>query len=128
MLLELDSVQLSFGGLYALKDFSFAVGEGELVGLIGPNGAGKTTAFNLISGVYAPSAGSVKFFGENLTGLSSFEIAARGVSRTFQSIRLFDRLTVLENVQVASQWRRGYSRADTDFRSRRFAVAEGGLR
>jgi branched-chain amino acid transport system ATP-binding protein len=124
MLLELDGVQVSFGGLYALKDFSLAVGEGELVGLIGPNGAGKTTAFNLISGIYEPSAGSVKFRGQDLTGLSSFEIAACGVSRTFQNIRLFDRLTVLENVQVASHWRRGYSLWDAAFRSRRFDACE----
>jgi branched-chain amino acid transport system ATP-binding protein len=124
MLLELTGIQLSFGGLYALKDFSLSVGEGELVGLIGPNGAGKTTAFNVISGIYPPSTGSVRFRGEDLVGRSTFEIAARGVSRTFQNIRLFERLSVLENVQVASHWRRGYALWDAAFRSRHFDACE----
>jgi branched-chain amino acid transport system ATP-binding protein len=126
MLLDLTGVQLSFGGLYALRDFSLSVGEGEMVGLIGPNGAGKTTTFNVISGLYPPSKGVVRFRDQDLTGCPAHEMAARGIARTFQNIRLFDRLTVLENVQVASHWRRGYRLWDAAFRNSRFAEAEQG--
>src|SRR5262249_32978290 len=124
MLLDLTGVQLSFGGLCALKDFSLSVAEGEMVGLIGPNGAGKTTAFNVISGLYPPSKGVVRFRDKDLTGCPVHEMAARGISRTFQNMRLFDRLTVLENVQVASHWRRGYRLWDAGLRSSRFAGSE----
>jgi branched-chain amino acid transport system ATP-binding protein len=126
MLLELSGIQLSFGGLYVLRDFSLSVDEGELVGLIGPNGAGKTTTFNVISGLYPPSTGTVRFRGEDLTHCPAYGIAARGISRTFQNIRLFDRLSVLENVQVASHWRRGYRLWDAAFRNSRFSEAEQG--
>ena len=124
MLLEVCEVDLAFGGLRALSQFSLSVAEGELVGLIGPNGAGKTTAFNLISGIYAPSGGSIRFGDENLAGLRTFEITQRGISRTFQNIRLFERLSVLENVQVAAHWRRGYRVWDAMLRTRRFRSRE----
>ncbi len=115
---------MSFGGLQALKDLDLVVREGELVGLIGPNGAGKTTAFNVISGVYAPTEGEVRFAGQDLAGLRPFEVTARGVSRTFQSIRLFNELTVIENVAVAEHFRRGYGLWDAALRTRRFVEAE----
>lgn len=96
---------MRFGGLIAVNNFSLALEPGELVGLIGPNGAGKTTVFNLITGVYRPTAGTITFAGENITGLRPDQIARRGIARTFQNIRLFGRLTVLENVLVAQHLR-----------------------
>ena len=97
-MLELSGVTKSFGGLTAVDDVSFAIGEGELVGLIGPNGAGKTTLFNAINGISPPDAGSVTFDGEPITGLKPNEICRRGVVRTFQIVRTFDESTVFENV------------------------------
>ncbi|MDH7568461.1 MAG: ABC transporter ATP-binding protein [Armatimonadota bacterium] len=90
-----------FGGLVAVSDFNLRLQEGELVGLIGPNGAGKTTVFNLITGVYTPSAGSLRLRGRNLVGLPPHRITALGIARTFQNIRLFANLSVLDNVRVA---------------------------
>lgn len=101
-LMEISKLDKSFGGLTALLDFNFQIAEKELVGLIGPNGAGKTTVFNLITGVYKPDQGSIMFRGENLVGLSPYTICARGVARTFQNIRLFNDLTVLDNVKIAT--------------------------
>lgn len=101
-LMEINNLDKSFGGLSALLDFNFQIAEGELVGLIGPNGAGKTTVFNLITGVYRPDQGSVMFRGENLVGLAPYTICAKGVARTFQNIRLFNDLTVLDNVKIAT--------------------------
>lgn len=97
-LLELRDVTKIFGGLVAVNDVSFSVGEGSIVGLIGPNGAGKTTVFNCITGNYKPEKGSIWFEGENITGLKPHVIVRRGIARTFQSIRLFGKLPVLENV------------------------------
>jgi branched-chain amino acid transport system ATP-binding protein len=100
-LLELTDCTIRFGGLTALSDLSMHIGARELVGLIGPNGAGKTTAFNLITGVYRPTGGAIRFGGESLLGQRPFEITARGVARTFQNIRLFPSLSVFDNVRVA---------------------------
>lgn len=100
-LLQLDQVTIRFGGLTAVSEVSGTVGEGELVGLIGPNGAGKTTVFNLVTGVYQPTSGTVAFAGEPLARLRPFEITRRGIARTFQNIRLFPSLTVFDNVRVA---------------------------
>ncbi len=100
-LLELDRCTLRFGGLTAVGDLSFAVEEGALIGLIGPNGAGKTSVFNLITGVYRPTAGVVRFAGESLVGLKPYGINRRGIARTFQNIRLFPSLSVSDNVRVA---------------------------
>jgi branched-chain amino acid transport system ATP-binding protein len=100
-LLELQNCTLRFGGLTAVGDLSFAVEEGALMGLIGPNGAGKTSVFNLITGVYRPTAGDVRFAGQSLVGLPPYGITARGIARTFQNIRLFGSLDVFDNVRVA---------------------------
>jgi branched-chain amino acid transport system ATP-binding protein len=100
-LLELDRCSLQFGGLTAVCELSFAVEEGGLVGLIGPNGAGKTSVFNLITGVYQPGAGEVRFAGGSLAHLRPYAITRRGVARTFQNIRLFGSLSVADNVRVA---------------------------
>lgn len=101
-LLELVNVTKRFGGLQAVNDLSFMISEGEIVSLIGPNGAGKTTVINLITGIYAPSSGDIRFNGERISGLSPDAIARRGVARTFQSLRLFLNMSVLENVMAAA--------------------------
>ncbi|MGA7880701.1 MAG: ABC transporter ATP-binding protein [Terrimicrobiaceae bacterium] len=100
-LLQLEAVTMQFGGLRCLSDFSFAVGESELVGLIGPNGAGKTTVFNLITGVYRPTAGQIAFAGKSVIGQRPYRITARGIARTFQNVRLFSSLSVFDNVRTA---------------------------
>ena len=100
-LLQLDNVTVQFGGLKAVGDLSFAVGEGELIGLIGPNGAGKTTVFNLITGVYEPTAGAISFANKSVVGHRPYKITARGIARTFQNIRLFTSLSVFDNVRTA---------------------------
>jgi len=97
-MLELRRVSKSFGGVAAVRDVDMTVAEGEILGLIGPNGAGKTTLFNLITGVYRPDSGSITFLGHDLVGLLPHQIARLGIARTFQNIRLFPNLTVLENV------------------------------
>ena len=100
-LLQLDNVTVQFGGLKAVGDLSFTVGEGELIGLIGPNGAGKTTVFNLITGVYEPTAGAIHFANKSVVGHRPYKITARGIARTFQNIRLFTSLSVFDNVRTA---------------------------
>lgn len=104
--LVLEGVTKTFGGLRAVGGVSFSVKERSIFGLIGPNGAGKTTVFNLVTGVYKPDGGTIKFRGTELSLLKPAEIARLGVARTFQNIRLFGQLTVLENVLVACENRR----------------------
>jgi branched-chain amino acid transport system ATP-binding protein len=99
--LEVRGVSLAFGGLKAVSDFNLAVPEGALYGLIGPNGAGKTTLFNLLTGVYRPDTGEIRLGGVELVGRRPYQIAAAGAARTFQNIRLFGDLSVLDNVRVA---------------------------
>jgi branched-chain amino acid transport system ATP-binding protein len=99
-LLEAMNVGKRFGGVQALANLSFSIGRGEIYGLIGPNGAGKTTLFNVLTGIYAPDAGSFEFDGSPLAGLAPHQVAARGIARTFQNIRLFANLSVLENVMI----------------------------
>ncbi len=100
-LLEVKNLTKNFGGLTAVGDVNIELGASELVGLIGPNGAGKTTLFNLLTGVYEPSEGTVSLDGKILNGMPTYKIAAAGLSRTFQNIRLFKDLSVLENVLIA---------------------------
>lgn len=100
-ILTLDGVSISFGGLLAVSDFDFALRKGELVGLIGPNGAGKTTVFNIITGQYEPVRGKVLFRGQDITGWRPDRVTCAGIARTFQNMRLFQGLTVLDNVLVA---------------------------
>lgn len=99
-LLEFHNVSRNFGGVRASDEVSFAVGADEIVGLIGPNGAGKTTTLNLLSGLVAPDAGSIRFKNRQMVGLSPNEIAASGIGRTFQNLKLFDGLSALQNVMV----------------------------
>ncbi|MDO4464056.1 MAG: ABC transporter ATP-binding protein [Bacillota bacterium] len=99
-LLEVKNLGISFGGLRAVDDFEVSIRKGQLYGLIGPNGAGKTTVFNLLTGVYQPNEGIIKLDGNDITGLKTIEINKAGIARTFQNIRLFKDLTVLDNVKV----------------------------
>lgn len=99
-LLDVKNLTISFGGLKAVNNFSLSIEKGQLYGLIGPNGAGKTTVFNLLTGVYKPDSGSVELDGKNLTGKSTIEINRAGIARTFQNIRLFKELSVLDNVKA----------------------------
>ncbi len=99
-LLETRKLTKNFGGLTAVKDFDFHVNKGEIVSIIGPNGSGKTTFFNLITGLYRPDGGEVSFDGENLVGLRADQIIVRGIARTFQTLRIFSNMTVLENILV----------------------------
>jgi branched-chain amino acid transport system ATP-binding protein len=101
-LLEVDDVTLRFGGLTALDQVSFDIREGEILGLIGPNGAGKTTCFNVLTGVYEATSGQVRFDGTPLAGMKRHKITKLGIARTFQNIRLFKSMTVLENVMVGA--------------------------
>ena len=100
-LLTVENLRMQFGGLVAVDNVNFTLGEKQIAAIIGPNGAGKTTVFNCISGFYRPSAGRVTLAGEDITGLPSHRIAQKGLTRTFQNIRLFREMTVLENLLVA---------------------------
>ena len=101
-LLQVNGITMQFGGLVAVKDFDLELTNGEIVGLIGPNGAGKTTAFNMITGVYKPARGKITFLNQDITGLRPDLITGLGIARTFQNIRLFKDLSVLENVLIAN--------------------------
>lgn len=110
-LLEVRNLGISFGGLRAVDGFNLSIEKGQLYGLIGPNGAGKTTIFNMLTGVYKPSDGWIKLDGTDLTGRSTIEINKAGIARTFQNIRLFTDLTVLDNVKVGLHNQYHYSTA-----------------
>lgn len=103
--LELRKVSKSFGGITAVRDVSLSVEQGAILGLIGPNGAGKTTLFNLVTGIYAPTSGEILFGGRNLAELQPHEITDSGLARTFQNIRIFGQMTVLENVMIGRHCR-----------------------
>ncbi len=105
MVLEIRNISKRFGGISALTDVSFQIEEGEIFGLIGPNGAGKTTMFNVITNMYVPSEGSVLFGGKPITGMKPHKITNMGICRSFQNIRLFQQMTVLENVMVGGHTR-----------------------
>lgn len=104
-ILRCDRITMKFGGLVAVNEFALELFEGELVGLIGPNGAGKTTAFNMITGVYQPTSRDVYFQGAKISGLKPYRITRRGIARTFQNIRLFDSLPVIDNIMLAHHLR-----------------------
>lgn len=108
-LLEVKELGISFGGLRAVDHFTISIKENELLGLIGPNGAGKTTIFNLLTGVYLSTGGSIELKGENIIGKSPWEIVQKGIARTFQNIRLFKNLSVIDNVKMAFHNQMKYS-------------------
>jgi branched-chain amino acid transport system ATP-binding protein len=111
-LLEVENVSIQFGGIVALDAVSFDAGAGEIVGLIGPNGAGKTTAFNVITRLYTPAEGDVRFDGESLLGTPPSGVIRRGIARTFQNVELFRGMSVLDNVRVGAHVRQGEQAAD----------------
>jgi branched-chain amino acid transport system ATP-binding protein len=126
-LLQLDQVTIRFGGLTAVSGIDFTINEGELVGLIGPNGAGKTTVFNLITGVYQPTEGSISFQDGPLAGLKPYEIARLGIARTFQNIRLFGSLSVFDNVRAACNLHRVTSPLQTLLRFGAYRADEAAI-
>ena len=126
-LLGVESVSKRFGGLQALESVSFAIAEGEIHGLIGPNGAGKTTLFNVLTGVYAPDAGRFSFAGRDITGLPAHGIAAAGIARTFQNIRLFGNLSALENVMIGRHVRTRAGVLGAVLRDRRTRAEEAAI-
>ena len=123
-ILRSEKCTIRFGGLVAVNELDMNVRAGEIYGLIGPNGAGKTTIFNLLTGVYKPTSGTIHFRGQRVDGLRSYEISRRGVSRTFQNIRLFPGMSVLENVMTACHRHAKQSLADAVLRTPRFARDE----
>ena len=123
-MLEVKNIGISFGGLKAVDNFSLELQENELSGLIGPNGAGKTTIFNLLTGVYRPDNGSIRLDGKELTGKSIIEINQAGIARTFQNIRLFSNLSVLDNVKAGLHNHHSYSTFEGIFRLPRYRVQE----
>jgi len=126
-LFEVSGLTHFFGGLKAVFDFNLAFEGGELMGLIGPNGAGKTTIFNLICGVYHPTQGEVRIDGQSLVGLFPHQVTAKGVARTFQNIRLWPEMTVLDNIRVAHNYRLSYGFLDAMFQTSRYRTAEKGI-
>lgn len=123
-LLQINNLTHFFGGLKAVDDFEVKIEKGAIVGLIGPNGAGKTSVFNLICGLYKPTEGEIIFNGSSLVGLPPHEVASRGMGRTFQNLRLFNDLTVLNNLKVAQYSQANYSLADAFFRTKRYLEKE----
>lgn len=119
-LLTATKLSKVFGGLRAVSNFSIEINKGELIGLIGPNGAGKTTAFNLLTGVYEPTDGQIEFDGKSLLGLKPYQITQRGIARTFQNIRLFSNLSVLDNVKIAYHFHVNYGLSEAIFRLGRY--------
>ncbi|MCM1125076.1 MAG: ABC transporter ATP-binding protein [Lachnospiraceae bacterium] len=126
-LLEVNNLGISFGGLRAVDDFEISIKKGQLYGLIGPNGAGKTTVFNLLTGVYKPSEGIITLDGANITGLKTIEINKAGIARTFQNIRLFKDLTVLDNVKAGLHNHYSYSTVEGIFRMPRYRRMESAM-
>jgi len=120
VILEVQGLTRHFGGIKALDGVDFHLAPGELVGIIGPNGSGKTTLFNVITGIYRPDQGAVSLEGEKITGLPPHEITRRGIARTFQNIRLFRELTVVDNVRIAHHPHVRYGAADALFRTGAF--------
>ena len=135
-LLEVEDISIKFGGLTAVQNFSLDLKPGEIVGLIGPNGAGKTTVFNIITGIYKPTSGKIFFKGEDITFLRPDQITKMGIARTFQNIRLFTNLPVIENVLVGQHLRlksfwfnasfntRSYRKEEKEMRERAFKLLE----
>ncbi len=127
IVLEVENLTHFFGNLRAVHNFNLTLRHGELAGLIGPNGAGKTTVFNLITGVYFPTEGDIRFRGVSLLGTRSHEIIQMGIARTFQNIRLFPNLSVLDNVRIAYHPHAGYGLSDLLIRNHHFHEKEAEL-
>ncbi len=124
VVLDIKGLTKFFGGLRAVHNFDVTIEKGELVGLIGPNGAGKTTIFNMITGLYSVSAGDIRYNGQSLVGMEPHAITQLGIARTFQNIRLFPNLTVLDNVRIAYHPHAGYNMMESILRTGRFSSKE----
>ncbi len=124
LVLDIQELSKNFGGLKAVKDFDLSIRQGELIGLIGPNGAGKTTIFNLITGLYVATSGKIKFKDQEIIGFQPFEITQMGIARTFQNIRLFPNLTVLDNVRIAYHPHAHYGLLDSLLHNKQFSSKE----
>jgi branched-chain amino acid transport system ATP-binding protein len=122
--LRIKKLTKYFGGLRAVNDFNFLIDEGELVGLIGPNGAGKTTIFNTVMAVYPPTSGEIEFMGQNIVGLKPHQVAQLGIGRTFQKIRVFKGMNVLDNVRLAYHPHSGYGIKDAFLHNALFSKRE----
>ena len=123
-LLNLENVTMRFGGLTAVNNVSIKVGKTDLVAIIGPNGAGKTTLFNTITGIYTPTVGSVHLDGENINAKKASDITSLGIARTFQNIRLFNNLSVIDNIKIARHTRIKYSFLDGIFKTKSYRTEE----
>lgn len=123
-LLEVKNLSIQFGGLRAVNDFHMTINEHELIGLIGPNGAGKTTVFNMLTGVYKPTAGIIQLGKVRIDGVAPNEIVKLGAARTFQNIRLFDQMSVMDNVKVAMSERYKYSMIDSLLKTKKYKTME----
>lgn len=123
-MLEMQNVEKRFGGVQAIDNFSVKIEHGKIHGLIGPNGAGKTTIFNNITGIYSPNAGKIFFMGQDITGMAPHKVAQLGIGRTFQNIRLFSSLSVLDNVIIASGMDATYNMPQAIFHSKKFKERE----
>ena len=118
--LKAQSLGIQFGGLKAVTDFNMEIGQSELLGLIGPNGAGKTTVFNMLTGVYQPTEGSFYLNGEKMNGKKTYQVVEAGIARTFQNIRLFKKMTVIDNVKTAMNMHMHYSLLSAVLRSKHY--------
>ena len=118
--LKANNISIEFGGLKAVENFSIEIKEGDLIGLIGPNGAGKTTVFNMLTGVYTPTNGTIELRGIDVTNMVAHKRVEIGISRTFQNIRLFKRMSVLENVKVSSNIHMNYNMIDGIFKTKKY--------
>ena len=123
-LLKVNDISMVFGGLRAVSNLTMHIDHGELIGLIGPNGAGKTTAFNMITGVYTPTEGEVYFNGEKSSGKKSYQVTQMGMARTFQNIRLFSELSVIDNVKIAYNMHVSYNILDAIIRDKKYINEE----
>ena len=120
----MHNVEKHFGGVRAIDNFSLKLEPGQIHGLIGPNGAGKTTIFNNITGIYAPSAGKIIFDGQDITGMPPYKVAQLGIGRTFQNIRLFSNLSVMDNVIIASNLDATYNMPQAIFMTKKYKERE----
>ena len=123
-LLKVNDLTIKFGGLTAVSDFALNLSDHDLVGLIGPNGAGKTTIFNMLTGVYAPTSGTIEFNGEFIQGIKPYDITKKRIARTFQNIRLFKDLTVLDNVKISFNYNVKYNLIHSILRLPKFTKEE----
>jgi branched-chain amino acid transport system ATP-binding protein len=126
--LKIEGLTKQFGGLTAVSDVTFSIPRGKIYGLIGPNGAGKTTVYNLITGIYQPTAGTIELEGNSVVGHSCHEIVQKGVARTFQNLRLFRKLTALDNIIIARQYQTKYNLLDAALRTKKFKESETNLK